>query len=239
MEWFAVCATIEIMYQLHEDVEGGVYVELRRLVFCVCLMITIKVIVITGGMTLTPHSSIWLWKACADFTCLPVWSFFSTVLQLALASFDVIQPHTKCFLSWRVFCLEEECNFTLIKIPSSPSFIPSENDISQNVISSELHGSYLAQGGIILLVKWSFRQCGPVRIVLHLAREALKGYTSVSCCQLLWLFLLSAAQTGKNAVKMWGESYPTVFSREWGDYEAVEICHITFKDKSFSSQHLR
>lgn len=45
---------MEIMYQLHEDVD----MKLKRLVFCVCLMITIKVNVITGGLTLPPHSSI-------------------------------------------------------------------------------------------------------------------------------------------------------------------------------------
>lgn len=45
---------MEIMHQLHEDVD----MKLRTLVFCVCLMIAIKVNVITGGLTLTPHSSI-------------------------------------------------------------------------------------------------------------------------------------------------------------------------------------
>lgn len=45
---------MEIMYQLYEDVD----MKLRRLGFYVCLMITIKVNVITGGLTLTPHSSI-------------------------------------------------------------------------------------------------------------------------------------------------------------------------------------
>lgn len=50
------------------------------------------------------------------------------------------------------------------KYPHRLPFIPSENDISQKVISPMLHSPSLARGGIIRLVKWSFRQCGPVSI---------------------------------------------------------------------------
>lgn len=119
-----------------------------------------------------------------------------SALQLALVSFDVIRPHSQMFSQLTCFSFKEEHNFTLIEIPPWPSFIPCENDISLNVISFVLHSAPLAQGGIILPVKWSFGQCRPVCTALRLATEALKGYTSMSCCQLLWSFLLlSAVQT--------------------------------------------
>lgn len=134
------------MYHLYEDVEGGVYMKLRKLVlwslpddyskgYCHHrrdnINSSLQHVIIKG-----------LYRVYL-FTSLEFSQLFSSSLSSRLTSSNLIQ---------NVFS-KEECNFTLIKIPSSPSFIPSENDISQNVILSTLHFSSLAQGGIILLVK--------------------------------------------------------------------------------------
>lgn len=73
--------------------------ELRKLVFCVCLMITIKVIVITGGMALTPHSQHLIIKRPVPSLRLPVWSFRNCSPARPSSHLTSLGPHTKCFLS--------------------------------------------------------------------------------------------------------------------------------------------
>lgn len=212
------------MYQLVWGC-GGVHVKLWRLVFCACPMITIKVIVIPGGMTLTSHSGCLIIKGlCRVFICLPV---FSNVLQRALVFFDVIQPHTEtvffpspssqltCFLSWRRNAISLWSKYPH-RLPLSP--------VKMTFRKMSFRPCYAVplpqQGGIILLVKWSFRQCGAVSIVLHLAREALKGYTSVSCCQLpvvVSSFLLHKQVKRKRREDVRRPNWSHVFNHEWGD----------------------
>lgn len=177
----------------------GVYMKLRE-DCCVCLMITVKVIVITGGMTLT-HSSLWLWGLVLSLPVYQSGVFSQLVLPARPTPLDVTQPHTHTMFSqFDVFSLRGGDAIPLwSKHPRRLPLSHSENDISQNVISPMLHSSSLAQEGIILLVKWSFRQCGPVSVVLHFWQEKHWKviHTSVSCCQLPWLFLLHICCTNR------------------------------------------
>lgn len=134
-------------------------------------------------MTLAPHSGIPLkqpFLRCSRRS-------FQLLSGSLSTPFDVTQPRTKCFPPcWRVCSLSGNAIPLWSKYPRHLLFyfIPSENDISQNVISPVLHGSSLAKkGGIILLVKWGFSAVRTCR------RRLERLYKCVSCCQLLWFLL--------------------------------------------------
>lgn len=164
MKWFAVCATTEIMHQLVSS-KPRIDLRFRRLG-------RPDVVV-----TMNPSLRHLILKS-TDFTCLLVWNLSAVLLSLLSSRLTSLSLIQSCFLSWRVFSSKEKCNFTLIKIPLPPSFIPSENDISQMSIRPCFAG---------LLLRTTRRQNSSETFwsaACYLAREALKGYTSVSCCQL-------------------------------------------------------
>lgn len=175
MKWFTANATIEIMHQpvwgcgrsrflsltyiwSSEDWSSvsSLYCHYRRYM---------------------PPSSIWF--KSTEFTCLPVWSLSAVLcspLSSCLTSFNLIQS---CFLSWRVFFSKEKCNFTLIKIPSPPSFIPSENDISQMSIRPCYMAPLTHKEAQFYLFGETFQQCGHVSNMLFGKRSLERLYKCV------------------------------------------------------------
>lgn len=173
-------------------------------------------------------------RPALSFTCLPVWSFLNCSPARPSSRLTSSEPRTgKCFLSWRVFSSRRNAISLWSRYPHRLLLYPQWKwHFTKCHFARVLHGSSLAQGGIILLVKRSFRQCGPVGVVLHLAREALKGYTSVSCLSapvVVSSFCCTTRQKGCELGRVgwwWGEGGggdPTVtakshvFSHEWGD----------------------
>lgn len=142
MEWLAVCH-----YRNNVSAEWGCgkeesigHIWCLEAQSAVCFMITLKVIVITGGMTLTPHTSIWLFlfqkRPCTDFINLE----FS--LSSLLVPFDVTQPPSKEMFSqlppWGAMQFPFDQN-TLIA-----SLYPRWKWHFAKVISPVLHGPLLS-----------------------------------------------------------------------------------------------
>lgn len=139
---------------------------------------------------------------------------------------------TRFLLLLLLLLLKEECNFTFIKMSSSPSFIPSENDISQNVISSVLHRFLFSHKESWFY--WLREAFGIADLSASCRIWQEKPWKVIQVCHVVrssgCFFFSSAAQTGKKrlrAGKIWQEKSSAVVK------SCRNLPHLAWKDKRF------
>lgn len=125
-------------------------------------------------------------------------SSISGSLQLALVMFDVIQPHTRMFPQLMCFRSRRSNAISLwSKYPHRLPLSPVKMTFRKMSFRPVLHGSSLAQGGKIPLVKWNF---SAVRTCQLHAVWREKPWKVIRVCRVVsswWLSLVPSAQTGE------------------------------------------